>query len=200
MRTTHTDNQTTCLAITNMVHKAVVHLDLTFKLPAEEIEEIQGREIEAELKMPTVPDNEDDEPERRGTTLLSMDPEKETALCKALVRISKDSVVVMFTLLHCWEELRKCDKWNGQEVPNFLADMEEKKSKRYKSAAIVRSTRRSRCKDEAKRKEKVVMSSRSSTTSFDVGVSAKLMANQYVMTNDPYNATKGMSQNSRMQK
>ncbi|GKC92981.1 hypothetical protein Tco_1158423, partial [Tanacetum coccineum] len=171
----------------------------------------------------------------RGTTLLSMDPEKETALCKALVRISEDSVVgnsrkekgfwvevvngagdadyiqrelieyqvlysVMFTLLHCWEELRKCDKWNGQEVPNFLANMEEKKSKRYKSAAIVRSTRRSRCKDQAKRKEKVVTSSRSSTTSFDVGVSAKLMANQYVMANDPYNATKGMSRNLRMQK
>ncbi|GKF17085.1 hypothetical protein Tco_0062003 [Tanacetum coccineum] len=153
-----------------------------------------------------------------------MDSEKETALCKALVCISEDSVV---------EELRKCDKWNGQEVPNFWADMEEKKSKRYKSAAIVRSTRRSLNtttrdeedeaedsyqkkekkdeaeevrrshpirKDQAKRKEKVVTSSRSSTTSFDVEALAKLIANQYVMTNDPYNATKGMSENSRMQK
>ncbi|GJY77333.1 hypothetical protein Tco_0482449 [Tanacetum coccineum] len=142
--------------------------------------------------MPTVPDNEDDEPERRGTTLLSMDPEKETALCKALVRISEDSVVGNSRKEKgFWVEVVKDEEDEAE-------DGYQKKEKKDEAEEVCRSHPIG--KDEAKRKDKVVTSLRSSTTSFDVGASAKLMANRYVMTNDPYNATKGMSRNSRTQK
>ncbi|GKC66721.1 hypothetical protein Tco_1099319 [Tanacetum coccineum] len=45
--------------------------------------------------------------------------------------------------------------------------------------------------DQAKRKGKAVASSKSSATSFDVEVLAKLMANEYVTVIDPCNAKKG---------
>ncbi|GJW53286.1 RNA-directed DNA polymerase, eukaryota [Tanacetum coccineum] len=42
---------------------------------------------------------------------------------------------VPFTLVHCWEELKECDKWNSEEVPEFMQERGEKKNKRYKSSS-----------------------------------------------------------------
>ncbi|GKA02811.1 RNA-directed DNA polymerase, eukaryota [Tanacetum coccineum] len=40
---------------------------------------------------------------------------------------------VSFTLLHCWDVLKECDKWKSEEVPLFMQKREEKMNKRYKS-------------------------------------------------------------------
>ncbi|GJW14090.1 RNA-directed DNA polymerase, eukaryota [Tanacetum coccineum] len=40
---------------------------------------------------------------------------------------------VSFTLLHCWDVLKECDKWKSGEVPLFMQKREEKMNKRYKS-------------------------------------------------------------------
>ncbi|GKD99676.1 hypothetical protein Tco_1387660 [Tanacetum coccineum] len=41
---------------------------------------------------------------------------------------------VPFTLLHCWEVLKDCDKLNSREVPLFMQERKKKKNKRYKSS------------------------------------------------------------------
>ncbi|GJV59415.1 hypothetical protein Tco_1465515 [Tanacetum coccineum] len=42
---------------------------------------------------------------------------------------------VSFTLLHCWEVLKECDKCNSGKVPLFMQKRDEKKNKRYKSSS-----------------------------------------------------------------
>ncbi|GKC39088.1 hypothetical protein Tco_1051472 [Tanacetum coccineum] len=39
---------------------------------------------------------------------------------------------VPFTLLHCWDVLKECDRWNSEKVPLFMQKREEAKNKRYK--------------------------------------------------------------------
>ncbi|GKC11165.1 RNA-directed DNA polymerase, eukaryota [Tanacetum coccineum] len=41
---------------------------------------------------------------------------------------------VLFTLLHCWEVLKDCEKWSSGEVPLFIQEREDGKYKRYKSS------------------------------------------------------------------
>ncbi|GKD20952.1 hypothetical protein Tco_1222655 [Tanacetum coccineum] len=40
---------------------------------------------------------------------------------------------VLFTLTHCWAELKDCEKWNEVEILDFEANEQENK-KRYKSS------------------------------------------------------------------
>ncbi|GKF59709.1 RNA-directed DNA polymerase, eukaryota, partial [Tanacetum coccineum] len=110
---------------------------------------------------------------------------------------------VLFTLLHYWEVLKECDKWNSGEVPLFMQEREEKKNKRYKSSGSssfntresgegsinlnttigdeedeVEKVCQSRPigRDQAKRKAKVG-SLAGSTNAFDVESLVKMMAN-----------------------
>ncbi|GJW99066.1 hypothetical protein Tco_0180874 [Tanacetum coccineum] len=115
---------------------------------------------------------------------------------------------------------------NRQEVPSFMADRDERKSKRYKSSDDssfnmresgkgnlnlntkamdeedeVDEVRRSRPigRDQAKRKAKAGTSSTSSATSFDVEALDKLMANEYPMASDSYNAKKDQEMTELLQ-
>ncbi|GKC84203.1 RNA-directed DNA polymerase, eukaryota [Tanacetum coccineum] len=121
---------------------------------------------------------------------------------------------VPFTLLHCWEVLKKCDKWSSVEVLEFIAQKVKKKSKRYKSSGDSSFSTRdlgkgsfnlnSTAGDEedevqdvrpirpmgrahAKRKGKAGTSSTSSTIGVDVESLAKFMVNEYAMVNGQYN-------------
>ncbi|GKA61516.1 RNA-directed DNA polymerase, eukaryota [Tanacetum coccineum] len=133
---------------------------------------------------------------------------------------------VPFTLLHCWKVLRKCDKWNGVEVQEYISQRDEHKSKNYKSSVAssfstrnlgegnfnLNSTTRNEedevqevCpsrlmgRDQAKRKRKVGTLSTSSTISFDVESLAKLTVKEYAMVNDPYNVQNGHNMTKLLQ-
>ncbi|GKB44404.1 RNA-directed DNA polymerase, eukaryota [Tanacetum coccineum] len=123
---------------------------------------------------------------------------------------------VSFTLLHCWEVLKECDKCNSGKVPLFMQKRDEKKNKRYKSSSSssfntrelgegsinlnttvgdeedeVEELCRSRPigRDQAKRKAKAG-SVAGSENAFDVESLAKMIDNEYVMASDPYNIQK----------
>ncbi|GJU51929.1 protein YIPF6 [Tanacetum coccineum] len=193
--------------------------------PVEEVEEIQ---VPASKKKP----NRRRQPALAKKTMnrkggeeqhhVPWTPEEETTLCESWIRISEDSVEVPFTLLHCWEVLKKCDKWNRQELPEFM----KQSSKRHKSSDDSSfNTRRSGedsfnlnntagdkedekeevrpsrpiNRDRAKRKGKVGTSSTSSTTGFDVESLAKLMVNEDAMVSEPCFVQKGQNMTELLQ-
>ncbi|GKD80803.1 hypothetical protein Tco_1347642 [Tanacetum coccineum] len=141
--------------------------------PVEEVEEIQVRAPKNRRRQTSStkkPQNEKGEEEH----CYPWTPEEETALCKGWVRTSEDSVVgngrkerggaddadylqraltdyhveyrVPFTLLHCWEVLKLCDKLNRGEVLEFLREGGER-TRDTSRTALVRLTRRSQEKE-----------------------------------------------------
>ncbi|GJR25180.1 RNA-directed DNA polymerase, eukaryota [Tanacetum coccineum] len=123
---------------------------------------------------------------------------------------------VSFILLHCWEVLKESEKWRSGEVPLFMKERNDGKNKRYKLSGSslfntkesgeesinlnttvgdeaeneVEEVRRPKPMDRDQAKRKMKAGSASSASSFDVEALAKMMANEYVMANDPYNIQK----------
>ncbi|GKA18554.1 RNA-directed DNA polymerase, eukaryota [Tanacetum coccineum] len=123
---------------------------------------------------------------------------------------------VSFTLLHCWEVLKDCEKWSSGEVPLFMQEGEDGKYKRYKSNGSssfntkdlgegsinlnttvgtedenemeeVQEVRRPKPMGKDQAKRKMKRGSASSASSFDARELAKMMASEYVMATNPYN-------------
>ncbi|GJW34674.1 RNA-directed DNA polymerase, eukaryota [Tanacetum coccineum] len=109
---------------------------------------------------------------------------------------------VPFTLLHCREVLKECDKWNSGEVPLFMQEkgINLNTSVGDEEEEEVDEVRRPRPmgRDQAKRKMKAG-SVGSSASSFDVEALAKMMTNEYVMASDSYNIQKNQEVSELLQ-
>ncbi|GKE11167.1 ethylene-responsive transcription factor RAP2-4-like protein, partial [Tanacetum coccineum] len=95
---------------------------------------------------------------------------------------------VPFTLVHCWEELKECDKWNSEEVfqrdesinlNSTVEDEEDEVREVRQSRPMGRGQEKRKVKAKAKAKAKAGSSSAGSENALDVESLAKMMANEY---------------------
>ncbi|GKA91261.1 RNA-directed DNA polymerase, eukaryota [Tanacetum coccineum] len=144
MYTTHMNNQTTSLATMNTVHKiplAVLRLILTFLV----------LHLNLTLSVLHLPSD-----------ILTYSSGADDA--NYIQRAMTDYQVkysVLFTLLHCWEVLKECDKWNSGEVPRRWQLNSTTRDEKDKVEEVCRS--RPIGRDQAKRKVKARSSSAGST-------------------------------------
>ncbi|GKB88183.1 hypothetical protein Tco_0960455 [Tanacetum coccineum] len=219
MCTTHMDNQTTCLATMNTVHNiplVVLHLNLTLAVLHLNLT-LAVLHLTSDILVRIFEDSTVGNARKENGFWVAVMKHMHTT-CAITKHRTYD--MVNGNGRPCIRKLLLfvCDKWNSQELPEFMLDMEEKKSKRYKSSGEssfntkelgdghfnLNNTagdkedevqevrpRRPIDTDQAKRKAKAGTSSAGSATAFDVKSLAKLMANEYTMANDSYNVQKG---------
>ncbi|GKE50978.1 hypothetical protein Tco_1486134, partial [Tanacetum coccineum] len=120
-------------------------------------------------------------------------PKEEIVLCKSWVRISEDSALGNASNEKGEEKKSKRYKLSGESSFNTRESGDHIFNLNSTARDGVHEGRPSSPigRDQAKRKTKAGTSSASLATVFDVESLAKLMANDYAMANDPYNAKKG---------